>query len=215
MFIKCLTVGPIGTNCYIACDRTTDRAVVIDPGSEAARVTAALAETGCKADYVVLTHGHADHMGAAREVLAATGAKLALLADELPLLNGPQNLWGDIYSGAEFKPLSPDILLHDGDTVALGALQLKALHTPGHTAGSCCLLAPDALFSGDTLFSGGAGRTDLPTGSSSDLLRSLRRLFALEGDLQVFPGHGAFTTLARERAENPYAGALSGGEDYQ
>lgn len=205
MFIKCLKVGPIETNCYIACDTVSNRAVIIDPGADSARIISAFSETGCTADYVILTHGHADHMSAVREVLQSTQAKLAVFADELPLLKDPEkNLYNMITKG-QFEPLEPEILLHDGDTLTLGSIQIKVLHTPGHTAGSCCLLTQDTLFSGDTLFKESSGRTDLPTGSGEDIKKSLERIFKLEGDLKVLPGHGDFTTLDFERKNNPYA----------
>lgn len=206
MFIKCLKVGPIETNCYIACDTVLNKAAIIDPGAEAERIISAFNDTGCSADYVILTHGHADHMSAVREVMQGTQAKLAVYADELPLLRDPEkNLFGSISRDQSFEPLEPEILLHDGDTLTLGSIQIKVLHTPGHTAGSCCLLAQDTLFSGDTLFKLSSGRTDLPTGSSEDMNNSLDRLFGLEGDLKVLPGHGDFTTLDFERKHNPHA----------
>lgn len=205
MFIKCLKVGPIETNCYIACDTVSNRAAVIDPGSDAARIISAISETGCTADYVILTHGHADHMSAVREVLQSTQAKLAVLAEELPLLKDPEKNLYNIISKEQFEPLEPEIILHDGDTLTLGSIQIKVLYTPGHTAGSCCLLAQDTLFSGDTLFRLSAGRCDLPTGSGEDIKNSLDLIFSLEGDLKVLPGHGDFTTLDYERKHNPYS----------
>ncbi len=205
MFIKCLRVGMLETNCYIACDKVTNRAAVIDPGADAERIITALNDTGCQADYVFLTHGHFDHISAAHEVLQATGAKLAVLALELPLLNDPEK---NLYSSAQFlnfKPFTPDLLLKDGDTLSFGSISLKVKHTPGHTHGSCCLIGQDTLFSGDTLFRQSAGRCDLPTGSCDELKDSLARLFELEGDYQVLPGHGEFTTLEYERVHNPYS----------
>jgi glyoxylase-like metal-dependent hydrolase (beta-lactamase superfamily II) len=206
MFIKCLTVGQIETNCYIACDKVTNRAAIIDPGADAPRIITALNETGCEADYVILTHGHADHISAAHEVLRATGAKLAVFADELVLLNDPdKNLYYSM-NIQTFEPFKPEVLMHNGDTLPFGSIFLKVMHTPGHTQGSCCLIGQDALFSGDTLFRGNAGRTDLPTGSSFELDKSIARLLALDSDLQVLPGHGEFTTLEYERRHNPYSG---------
>lgn len=207
MFIKCLKVGPIETNCYICCDTVSNRAAIIDPGDDAARIISAFNETGCTADYIILTHGHADHMSAIREVMQSTGAKLAVYADEVPLLNDPIENLHSLVSKQPFEPLKPEILLHDGDTLTLGSIQIKVVHTPGHTAGSCCLIAQDTIFSGDTLFRLSAGRTDLPTGSSGDIVKSLKLLFSLDGDLKVLPGHGDFTTLDYEREHNPYAGS--------
>jgi hydroxyacylglutathione hydrolase len=205
MFIKCLTVGPVQTNCYILCDKISNRAAVIDPGYGPQRIVDALADTECRADYVILTHGHFDHMMAAHEVIKETGAKLAVYESELELLNDPEkNLISDAASVAlpEFKP---DILLHDGETLTLGVLELKILHTPGHTASSCSLICGDTIFSGDTLFYESVGRCDFPTSSFEDMRESIKRLLALEGDYKVLPGHGEFTTLSHEREFNPYA----------
>lgn len=208
MFIKCLKVGMIETNCYIVCDKVTNSAVIIDPGADASRIVTALEETGCKAEYVLLTHGHADHMLAAHEVISKTGAKLGVYADELELLNNPDM---NVYNSMgldNFEPFDPDILFHDGDTVTFGGVTMQVIHTPGHTHGSCCYMTSDTLFSGDTLFKDGAGRTDLPTGSMQELSESLKRIFSLEGDLQVLPGHGDFTTLDYERKNNPFMGSM-------
>lgn len=209
--IRRLPVGPIATNCYILCDRETGKAAVIDPGFEAPRILAELRETGCRAVYIVLTHGHADHMSAAGEVRAATGAPLAVYEGELPLLADPAANLHDSFSGAPFVPLKPEVRFPDGGTLRVGGLTLRALHTPGHTAGSCVLLCGRTMFAGDTLFYEGAGRTDMPTGSAADMARSLRRLAALEGDYRVLPGHGPATTLAHERQSNPFmtAGGFS------
>jgi hydroxyacylglutathione hydrolase len=207
MFIKCLQVGPIQTNCYIACDKVSNRAAIIDPGAEAQRIVSALEEAGCTADYVVLTHGHADHMMAAHEVLRETGAKLAVFADELPFINDPEQNNYNMMSQQKFEPFTPDLMLLDGEGFTFGGIELRVMHTPGHTHGSCCFLSPDTMFSGDTLFRESFGRTDLATGSAKEMAASLRRIFAIEGDLQVLPGHGDFTTLEYERGHNPFFGS--------
>lgn len=208
MFIKCLKVGQIETNCYILSDRVSGIAAVIDPGAEAGRILAALRETQCEAKIVLLTHGHFDHITAVPEVIAATGASLAVCGRELALLNDPQrNLTATFSQAASAQtPFTPDRLLHDGDTVEVGSLTLTVIETPGHTPGSCCFLCQDMLFSGDTLFHDGAGRTDFPGGDVEALRQSIARLAALPGDYQVLPGHGEFTTLAHERLVNPFAG---------
>jgi glyoxylase-like metal-dependent hydrolase (beta-lactamase superfamily II) len=204
MFIKCLKVGQIPTNCYIACDKVENRAVIIDPGADASRIVAALEETECIADYVIFTHGHADHTMAAHEVMQKTGAKLAVFADELPFINDSERNCYNMMAQSPFEPFTPDLMLRDGETLSFGNTELRAMHTPGHTSGSCCFLSQDMMFSGDTLFREGVGRTDLPTGNIKELYASLKRIAALEGDFQILPGHGEFTTLEYERGHNPY-----------
>lgn len=204
MFIKCLKVGQLGTNCYVVCDKIANRAVIIDPGADAQRIVSALADTECQADYVLLTHGHYDHMGAAREVLDKTGAKLAVFEEELAFLNDPDANLNNMFVKTAYEPFSPDLLLRDGETLTVGALEFKFIHMPGHTPGSCSILCQDELFSGDTLFREDVGRTDLPGGSAQALRLSVRKMADLPGEYQVLPGHGEFTTMSHEREMNPY-----------
>lgn len=204
MFIKCLKVGPLPTNCYIVCDTFAAKAVIIDPGDEAARILAALKETGCTAKYILLTHGHADHMSAANEVLAKTGAKLCVPEGDKEFINKPALNCYNMLSTSAFVLLKPDIILHDGETISFGNTELRVLETPGHTDGSVCFIGADSMFCGDTVFKDGIGRTDLPSGNSQKLTNSLKRIAAIDGNLQILPGHGEFTTLLHEKANNPY-----------
>ena len=120
MFIKCLKVGQFPTNCYIACDKVANKAVIIDPGADAPRIVSALEETECTADYVIFTHGHADHTLAAHEVLQKTGAKLAVYADELPFINDPERNCQKMMFQIPFEPFTPDLMLRDGETLQFG-----------------------------------------------------------------------------------------------
>lgn len=197
MKVKVLGVGPIGTNCYILEDEQTNLAAVIDPGDEADKIQKVLAEDGVTVKYILLTHGHYDH---------TTGVP------DLHRLN-PQ---AQIYihqadangAGSQLFPLAgqvEDLLLYDeGDTLTLGELTIEVLHTPGHSLGSVVLKVGDVLFCGDTLFCGSMGRTDLPGGSYSQIMKSLKRLGELEGDYYVCPGHDVTSTLERERKMNPF-----------
>jgi hydroxyacylglutathione hydrolase len=202
MFIKCLKVGPIGTNCYILCDTISSQAAVIDPGADAGRIAAAVADTGCELKYILLTHGHWDHQGAVEALREQTGAPVAAFAGEEALIADPSLCLFDSFGTGRFTPAHIDNAMDDGGTLALGNLELKFIATPGHTSGSCCILCQDCLFSGDTLFRDDSGRTDLPTGSASDMLLSLRRLAALPGEYRVFPGHEELTTMSYERENN-------------
>ena len=152
---------------------------------------------------VWLTHGHFDHIGAADALRAAFSCPIVALAAEAALLADPQKNLSSAFSKAPLS-LTADTLLADGDTFAFGGETVGVLHTPGHTSGSCCYKLGKWLFTGDTLFDGSIGRADFPTGDPTALSLSLERLAAIPDDLCVLPGHGAATTLAVQRAVNPY-----------
>ena len=189
MNLKTLTLGAYQTNCYLLSNGTD--AVVIDPGYEPDTILDALEGLTLKA--ILLTHGHFDHVGGVKQLAAETGCKVYICAEEL---NMPSRLaGGGIYHTDTYK---------DGDVLHLAGLEWKVLQTPGHTPGGVCLLCGDALFSGDTLFAGTCGRTDLPGGDYQTIRKSLQKLAALEGNLQVLPGHGPASNLELERRLNPY-----------
>lgn len=197
MDIKTLQVGPIGTNCYILCDEQAKVCAVIDPGGDAARVAAAVENTGCVPRAILLTHGHYDHTGAVAELQAKW--------PQVPVyLNSRDQYEGDAYLQQLFPPVAGTRNYDEGDTITVGSLTLSVLATPGHSEGGVTLRCGDALFCGDTLFAGSCGRTDFPGGSVKKIMASLKRLGSLEGDLKVYPGHMEPSTLERERAWNPY-----------
>ena len=197
MKIQTLQVGPIGTNCYILCDPEAAVCVVNDPGEEAARVAAAVKESGCTPCAILLTHGHYDHTGAV--------AALREQWPDIPVYLSRLDQAGDNpYLRELFPPIAGAVDYGEGDTIAVGTLTVEVLSTPGHSEGSVTLRCGDALFCGDTLFAGSCGRTDFPGGSMKKILASLRRLGRLEGDLAVYPGHMEPSTLERERMWNPY-----------
>lgn len=197
MKIQTLQVGPIGTNCYILCDPEAGKCAVIDPGEEAARVAAAVKESGCTPCAILLTHGHYDHTGAV--------AALREQWPDIPVYLSRLDQAGDNpYLRELFPPIAGAVDYGEGDTIAVGTLTVEVLSTPGHSEGSVTLRCGDALFCGDTLFAGSCGRTDFPGGSMKKILASLRRLGRLEGDLAVYPGHMEPSTLERERMWNPY-----------
>lgn len=202
MKIQSLCVGPIGTNCYILEDESTHQAAVIDPGGDAPRLLSAL--KGADVRYILLTHGHYDHTGAAAELAAAfPEAKVCIHRQD--------------YEDADpsLFPLRgelPSVQFYgEGDLLTLGELTLEVLHTPGHSEGSVTLKCADVLFCGDTLFAGSCGRTDFPGGDTGKMMASLRRLGALGGDLRVLPGHMELSSLDRERRTNPYLRQAMGG----
>ena len=191
--VHALTLGTYQVNCYIIHDEKSTSCCVIDPGYEADTILDKLSELGLTLEAILLTHGHFDHVGAVRDIAADTGCQVYLCADDLCL---PTNLTaGKLYYTQTYA---------EGTRLHLAGLDITVLQTPGHTPGSVCLLIGDSLFSGDTLFAGSCGRTDLPGGSWTDMQNSLKRLSQIEANLWVLPGHGESTMLASEKKYNPY-----------
>jgi hydroxyacylglutathione hydrolase len=207
LIIDCLAVGPFATNCYIVGSEETKHGIIIDPGDDAAAILGRVADLGLDIKMLVLTHGHIDHVGALKAVKEATDAEMAIHADDAKSLRGLRGVLQSIIVPGLFYPLPPppERLLRDGDSLDVGGLHFEVLHTPGHTPGGICLLGEGVVFSGDTLFNYGIGRTDLPGGSYHRLVESIRsRLLALPDDTVVYPGHGPETTIGAERAGNPF-----------
>lgn len=190
MNVKKLALGAYQTNCYLLFNDT--EALVIDPGYEADTILDAL--QGRKLRAILLTHGHFDHVGAVKELVAETGCDVYLHPAEATM--PPMMTAGQLYYTHTYG---------EGDTVSpIDGVELTVLHTPGHTPGSVCLIWGDQMFSGDTLFEGSCGRVDLPGGDPRVMLQSLRRLASLQADYHVHPGHGGSTTLSGEKQYNPY-----------
>ena len=197
MDIQILQVGPIGTNCYLLCDETEKLCAVVDPGGDAARVAAAVVDTGCAPCAILLTHGHYDHTGGVAELRAKW--------PDVPVyLNHRDQYEGDAYLQQLFPPVPGAKDYDEGDTIQVGGLTVDVMATTGHCEGSVTLRCGDVLLCGDTLFAGSCGRTDFPGGSVKKIMASLKRLGSLEGDLQVYPGHMETSTLDQERSWNPY-----------
>ena len=196
MIVKQLQVGQIGTNCYIFGDEEEKVCAVVDPGDDAREVCRAIRDTGMTLKYILLTHGHFDHVLGVPEVFQEfPNAEVYINRQEVNWQQIPQNYM-------QMNPI-PGLKHYDeGDTLPLGSLTIEVMRTPGHSPGSVVLKVGGALFCGDTLFRGSCGRTDFPGGSYGQILGSLRRLAALPGDYRVFPGHEGITTLEQERRDN-------------
>jgi hydroxyacylglutathione hydrolase len=199
MLIVSRVVGPIATNVHLIADETAREAIAIDTAIPSLDwIAGELAERGWTLKLIVSTHGHWDHIGDNAAVAAHTGADIAVHPADRERLTDPQPLWAPF----PIPPSVPAVDLAEGGVVRFGEIRLEVLHTPGHTAGSVCLLArdPAVLFSGDTLFQGGWGRVDLPGGDPAAMAESIARLAGLDDRIGVLPGHGAGTTIGRERA---------------
>lgn len=199
MKILTFILGSIRTNAYICVDSDTSKCVVIDPGCDGEGIYRKISERNLKLEYILLTHGHFDHIMAAKLLKEKTGAKIAIHASDNEMLNNPMLSYAMQFAGSNYACGNGDILLSDGDVITCGEMVFKVLHTPGHTKGSCTFIAQDSLFTGDTLFAGDIGRTDLYGGSEAVLKNSLNKLFSLEGDYRIYPGHGNFSRLSKER----------------
>ena len=191
--IHTLALGAYQTNCYLVWGEDSPSCVVIDPGYEPETVLDEVKKLGKEISAILLTHGHFDHVGGVKDIVAETGCKVYLCDADLSM--PPQMTAGPLYYTNTYS---------DGSFVEEAGLSFKVLHTPGHTPGSVCLMCENVLFSGDTLFWGSCGRTDLPGGSWSTIQASLKRLAELPGDYDVYPGHGDATKLSFERNFNPY-----------
>jgi len=207
MLVEQMRVGPMAVFSYIVGCEQENLGLIIDPAGAESKIVSKAEEMGLAIRYVVNTHGHADHTCGNRAVLAKTGADLVAHRDDASeILRGLNR----VFSMAMGKRPSPEAhrLVTDGDVIQIGQTSLKVIHTPGHTPGSICLYGEGNLFTGDTLFVGAVGRTDLKGGSFETLLDSLRKVLSLPPDTRVWPGHdygdAPVSTLARERKTNPY-----------
>lgn len=204
MRIKRMVVGPLSTNCYLVWSGKTREAMVIDPGGNFEDIRDVIHEESLDVRFILNTHGHADHIGANAQVKELTGATLAIGADDAPMLSNPTRNLSVFMAGTCVSP-DADRLLTDNDVIELGPLLFDVICTPGHSPGGICLYHPGVLFSGDTLFAEGIGRTDLPGGDAQTLIDSIRgRLMGLPDDTVVYPGHGEETFIGRERRFNPF-----------
>lgn len=201
-----MSLGPLQTNCYLAgCDETMD-AAVIDPAWDGRGIAAAAAENGWTITHILLTHAHFDHVGGLAQLKEETGAPIYVHGDAVePLRQAGMAaaLWGIQMPATP----PPDVLVEEDDVIAVGNLRFNVLFTPGHAPGHVSFYLPDyaTLFDGDVLFQQGIGRTDLPGGDYEVLLRSIReKILSLPDETDVFPGHGAPTTVGEERELNPF-----------
>lgn len=204
--IERLVVGPLATNCYIL--KSGVELAVIDPGGDAEAILTKVEDLGGTVKYVIDTHGHIDHIAANREVIEATGAELLIHELDAKLLAHPDRNLSSLM-GMKLTSPTPSRLLKEGDKVTAGEDEMTVLHTPGHTPGGICLLAPDYAFTGDTLFVDSIGRVDFPGGSEEQMMASLARLqTVLKKETEIYPGHGEPGRFGRALLVNPFLGSL-------
>lgn len=202
MILKSMQLGQIGTNCYIFGDEKTKKCAVVDPGDDGDRVAKVIRDAGLEPVCILLTHSHFDHiLGIPGLREAYPGLPVYCHPADIPAETQHETFGMQVPTVTAFGDITP---YNDGDKVTVGPMTAEVLHTPGHTPGSVSLRVGDVLFTGDTLFRGSMGRTDLPGGSYQDIMASLRRLGNLPGDYQVKPGHEGDTTMDRERHFNYY-----------
>ncbi len=215
--IETFSVAPLESNCYVLTDEQSGLAAVIDPGyPDGAGFERAL-NAGDKLKYILLTHRHFDHVLGAAALKRLTGAKIAVgRLDACGVSSAQASMFTDfsMYYDIEQELTQADVLLDEGDEIALGSSKFTVLHTPGHTEGSVCFVCGDDIFTGDTLFCGSMGRVDFDTGDIRQMAQSLARLAKLDGSMRVYPGHDSATTIERERKFNEYMKRAENGTLY-
>ena len=203
MLVKTITVGPFFENCFLVADEKTKEAWIVDPGAEGSRIRAEIQRLGLKPLKILLTHAHGDHIGAVEELRKNYNIPVLIHEKDHPLLiSAEENL-----SAAFGMPISAgkaDGFLKEGDQLKLGGLSFEIIETPGHTPGGITIYGEKTAFTGDALFAGSIGRYDFPHSDGEVLMQSLRRLLKLPDDTAVYSGHGAATTIGRERETNPF-----------
>lgn len=198
-----LVVGPLSTNCYVVYSPKLGEAIIIDPGGSLERILSSIERLGVNVAGILATHCHFDHIYAVNGLIKRWRVKFYVHRREVEILGYSRDavaLWlGDV----RWEPPKPDVLIEEGE-LTIGGIRLTVIHTPGHTPGSVCVIVGNRIFTGDTLFRGGIGRTDFKGGDEDAMVNSLRRLSELPDNLIVHPGHGPDTTLGYEKASNPF-----------
>lgn len=193
--------GSMDNNCSLIIDEKTNQSALVDCNEFSQKMIDMIGDTDLK--FILLTHGHFDHIIGVKSVKEKYGAQVVISKEDEPMLNSSK-LSLAVFCNAPQNNVDADIIVKDGDEITLGEIKIKVMATPGHTSGSVCYIAENCIFSGDTLFYCSCGRTDFPSGSHEQMMSSLQKLKALDGDYKVYTGHNNLTTLDFERKNNPY-----------
>jgi glyoxylase-like metal-dependent hydrolase (beta-lactamase superfamily II) len=197
MMVKRIPVGVYAANCFILVDEDTKETAIIDPGGDAEDLIRVVTELGAKVKYILLTHGHMDHTGAVVQLKEECKVPIYVNEKDYKIMQNGEYIYGSIGETDKF--------LNEGDVLKIGNIEIKCIHTPGHTPGGVCFLVGNSVFTGDTLFAGSIGRTDLEGGDFDTIISSIKnRLMILSDDITVFPGHGPQSSIGRERVHNPF-----------
>jgi glyoxylase-like metal-dependent hydrolase (beta-lactamase superfamily II) len=204
MKYESLIVGPLETNCYFVYSPETMECAVVDPGAEPDSIIRMIAQMNFKPTLILNTHGHIDHIGANKDIKEKFDIPLYIHSADSAMLNNVLQSEMGLFLGAKDSPAA-DHFLEEGEKIKIGKYSLKVIHTPGHSPGSVSFLGDGFLLSGDTLFFGGVGRTDLPGGSWQEMVNSIKnKILTLPDEMIVLPGHGPHTTVGQERNSNPF-----------
>lgn len=198
MKIKRIPAGVYAANCFILMDEDTKETAVIDPGGDSEDLIKAVNEMDAKVKYILLTHGHTDHTGAAVQLQEEYNVPIYISEKDYRMMENGEYIYGDVIGKV-------DKFLNEGDTFKIGSIEIKCIHTPGHTPGGICFMVEDVVFTGDTLFAGSIGRTDLAGGDFDAIISNIKnKLMILPDNITVFPGHGPQSSIGRERVHNPF-----------
>ncbi|WPC41278.1 MBL fold metallo-hydrolase [Clostridium sp. JS66] len=196
--IKRIPAGIYAANCYIVIDQETKDCIVMDPGGDEEDLIKIIKGENVQVKYILLTHGHLDHTGAAVSLKKEFKAPICINNEDYKMISKGASMYGDIDNNV-------DQFIKEGDIFKVGSMEIKCIHTPGHTPGSLCFLMGDSIFTGDTLFAGSIGRTDLEAGDFNAIVKNIKeKLMILDDEIEVLPGHGPESTIGREKVHNPF-----------